>query len=95
MSQKTTFIFIICFLCCFACGTKTAIDGDAEVIRLNPHDAEEYVNLSEFADSVRCVKLQVDSGDVMGMVTQFHIKNKYIFAYDYSQRNILGIRPER
>jgi hypothetical protein len=68
-----------------SCGDKTA-NKMGEVICLNPHDAAEYVNLSEIVDSIICIKLQPAPDDIMGTITDVIIKKKYIYALDWSQR---------
>jgi hypothetical protein len=73
------FMIVIC-----SCGEK-AVNKDGEVIHLNPYDATEYVNLSEIADSIICIKLQPAPDDVMGNVFDVIIKKKYIYALDISQ----------
>jgi hypothetical protein len=46
------------------------------------------MNLSEIVDSINCIKLQIDSNDLMGRVREIIIKKKYIYAIDISQRII-------
>jgi hypothetical protein len=58
------------------------------VIRIDPYDAEEYVNLSEFADSIQCIRLQTDSSDILGRVREIIVKKRYIYAVDISQQMI-------
>jgi hypothetical protein len=44
------FITVVC-----GCGEKTD-NNIGKVIRINPYDATEYVNLSEIADSIKCFR---------------------------------------
>jgi hypothetical protein len=85
MKLKIGVIIIFIITIC-SCGEKTAKkDGMGEVIRINPYDATEYVNLSEIADSIICIKLQPAPGDIMGRVSSIFIRKKYIYAVDASQ----------
>jgi hypothetical protein len=72
-----------------SCREKT---GDkyktGEMIQINPHEAVEYINLSEIADSIKCIRLQPAPGDVMGRVFSIIIRKKYIYALDVSQQMI-------
>jgi hypothetical protein len=81
-----TVIFMIAI---YACREKNANKDDiGEVFHVNPHEAKEYVNLSEIADSIICIKLQPAPGDVMGRVSEIIIRKKYIYAKDASQNMI-------
>lgn len=44
--------------------------------------------LSEIADSVICIKLQPDSGDIIGRIRELIIRPKYIYAFDIAQQMI-------
>jgi hypothetical protein len=78
------FMVVIC-----GCGERTANkDNIGEVIHINPHEAKEYVNLSEIADSIICIKLQPAPDDVMGNIMRVIVGKKYIYAEDVSQRMI-------
>jgi hypothetical protein len=70
-----------------SCGDKTA-NKMGETISLNPYEAAEYVNLSEIADSIICIKLQPAPDDVMGRIGRVIVGKKYIYAEDYSQNMI-------
>jgi hypothetical protein len=71
------------------CGERASKkDNIGEVIRINPHEATDYVNLSEIADSIKCIRLQPDSSDVMGRVVNVIIRKKYIYALDVSQQMV-------
>jgi hypothetical protein len=71
------------------CGERASNkDNTGEVIHLNPYEAAEYINLSEIADSIICIKLQPAPDDVMGEVREIFIRKKYIYAVDNSQQMI-------
>ncbi|MDR2009699.1 MAG: 6-bladed beta-propeller [Bacteroidales bacterium] len=78
-------IIISVFSLLGGCGDKTADKGLTDIISIDPHKAEEYINLSEIVDSVKCIKLQTDSNDIMGRIREIVIKKKYIYAMDASQ----------
>jgi hypothetical protein len=63
-------------------------DNVGELIRINPHEAKEYVNLSEIADSIICIKLQPAPDDVTGRIGRVIVGRKYIYAEDFSQQMI-------
>lgn len=52
--KKTLIAVIICslFVCCKNQSNEVA---QGEIIRINPHEAAEYVNLSEIVDSIHNV----------------------------------------
>jgi hypothetical protein len=71
------------------CGEKTVKkDNFGEVIHINPHEAKEYVNLSEIADSIICIRLQPAPDDVMGRIVRVIVGKKYIYAEDVSQQMV-------
>jgi hypothetical protein len=72
----------------WGCGEKTTNKEMGKVIRVNPHDVKEYVNLSEIADSIKCIKLQPGPDDIMGRIVEIIIKKKYIYAVDVSQHMV-------
>jgi hypothetical protein len=85
MNLKIYFAIII-MIVFWSCGNRTTNkETSIEVINVNPHEVKEYVNLSEFADSIICIKLQPTPGDVMGKVLQIIVKKKYIYVWDLSQ----------
>ena len=57
-------------------------------------EADEFIPLSEIADSIKCIKLQIDSGDAMGRIREIIIKKKYIYAVDISQQVIFVFNKE-
>ncbi len=61
---------------------------DVKIINVNPTKSDEFINLSEIADSIKCIKLQMDSGEVMGRVREVIIKKKYIYAVDITQQAV-------
>jgi hypothetical protein len=85
MKRKIYFTAILMIVVC-GCGTKTANKGDTvEVIHVNPTEAKEYVNLSEIAESITCIKLQPAPDDVLGRIGRVIVGKKYIYAEDYAQ----------
>ncbi|MDR0630433.1 MAG: 6-bladed beta-propeller, partial [Holosporales bacterium] len=79
-------LIIIIMIVLGGCGERTTYKDNAiDIISINPHEAEEYVNLSELADSIICIKLQPAPSDVMGRVVQIIVRKKYIYALDVSQ----------
>jgi hypothetical protein len=80
----------ICTLCLvaflFSCKKTTR---PRKIISVNPNDAEEVINLSQFIDSVKYIKLQTDSNCILGQVLSIEIKDKYIYAMDISQHSIV------
>jgi hypothetical protein len=88
MRSKIYFTAILMIAIC-GCGEKaTKKDVLGEVIHINPHEAKEYVNLSEIADSIICIRLQPAPDDVMGRIGRVIVGKKYIYAEDFSQRMI-------
>ena len=82
-------IFLFCLILILGgCHTNKPENIASEVIKINPLEAEEFVNLSEIADSVECIKLQTDSSDVMGKVREIIIREKYIYAQDVLQQSV-------
>ena len=75
------------FALLYGCSTKT-VDTDVEVITVNPNEATEYVNISEIADSVQCIRLQTAPDDVLGRVAVVYVRKKYIYALDASQEMV-------
>ncbi|MDR1371595.1 MAG: 6-bladed beta-propeller [Dysgonamonadaceae bacterium] len=86
MKKAVLSLVVISFI--FGCSNRKGNNMASEVIIVNPTTAEEYINLSEIADSVHCIRLRVDSGDVMGRVNEILIKQKYIYATDVTQQQI-------
>jgi hypothetical protein len=86
-SKKIVLLSLLCVFLC-NCERKKILTGSSEVISIDPYNVEEYVNLSEFADSVQCIKLQTDSGDILGRVREIIVMQRYIYAMDISQHMI-------
>jgi len=74
MRMKNHIFILLSILLLYSCVQKTVQDNTVEVIHLNPHEAAEYMNLSEIADSVHCIRLQTDSGTIMGRIGKIIIK---------------------
>lgn len=88
-------IFLFCLILLFGgCHTNKPENIASEVIKINPLEAEEFVNLSEIADSVKCIKLQTDSSDVMGRIREIIIREKYIYAQDVLQQCVFVFDKE-
>jgi hypothetical protein len=85
MKLKIYFTALLMIAVC-ACGDKTS--DTVKVINLNPYEAAEYVNLSEIADSIICIRLQPAPDDVMGRIGRVIVGKKYIYAEDFSQHMI-------
>jgi hypothetical protein len=80
-------IIIIIFLTSLLYSCKEH-KNTGEVIKINPYEAKDEINLSEIADSVKYIKLQTDSNCVMGRIHDIFIREKYIYALDVSQHII-------
>lgn len=61
-----SFLVVLVIIFFIACKQQKLNNEALEVISVNPLEAEEYINLSEIADSVKCIKLQTDSNNIMG-----------------------------
>ncbi|MDR1373084.1 MAG: 6-bladed beta-propeller [Dysgonamonadaceae bacterium] len=92
MKKAVLSLVVISFI--FGCNNRNGNNTALEVINVNPTTAEEYINLSEIVDSVHCIRLWVDSGDVMGRVNEILIKQKYIYAKDATQQQIFVFDKE-
>ncbi len=77
---------IIYFICLASIVFSCKEDKNpGEIIKINPFEVKEDINLSDIVDSVKYIKLQTDSNCVMGRVKEIIIKEKYIYALDVSQ----------
>lgn len=85
--KKTLIVVIICslFVCCKNQSTEVA---QGEIIRINPHEAAEYVNLSEIVDSISCVRLLIPPNEIMGRVREIVVKKNHIYAVDGMQHAV-------
>ncbi|PDP41850.1 6-bladed beta-propeller [Tannerella forsythia] len=88
----TLFILMYAFYGCNIRNSQTS--SEIEIINIHPMEADEFIPLSEIADSIKCIKLQIDSGDVMGRIREIIIKKKYIYAVDISQQVIFVFNKE-
>ena len=75
-----------------SCQKKT--NSEVDVIEINPLHAKESMNLSEIADSIKCVRLKNTSEKTMGMILEIVIKKNYIYAWDMSQKIIFVFNKE-
>lgn len=88
MQLKNILILFLIFTI-WSCNSVSKRDYKAsEIIKADPSEVEEFVNLSEIADSVVCIKLQCDSSDVIGKVREIVIRDKYIYVQDVAQQCI-------
>lgn len=67
------------------CGENSTNNSDVDILHINPLDAKEFVNLSEIADSIQCIKLQTEADEPIGRIGKVIIKEKYIYVTDYTQ----------
>lgn len=58
------------------------------ILALNPNEALDEVNLSSFADSIKYIKLESDSVNILGRIHTVLMKEKYIYISDISQQSI-------
>lgn len=87
--QILCFIVIAVITVVFSgCKEKNRQNIASDIININPHQAQEYMNLSEIADSIEVIKLQTEPGDILGLIREIIIKDKYIYVVDKSQQAI-------
>lgn len=79
-------ILVLAVLC--SCKKHLPQNIAEEIIQLNPNQADEYINLSEIADSVECIRLKTVQGDLMGIVRQLIVRDRYIYAIDVTQQMV-------
>ena len=94
MKLKNIFIFSIAIIIVGCHTTNKSEYNTSELIKIDPFSVEEFVNLSEIADSIKCIKLQIDSADIMGRVREIVIREKYIYAIDVSQQCLFVFNKE-
>lgn len=82
------FFIVVLNAIMFTCCEQKSINDSHETLKINPHGADENINLSEIADSVICIKLKTDSNDILGRVRNIIIRKKYIYAVDASQKAV-------
>jgi len=85
---RQVLVIIIVAIFFSGCVKHTSKTASSEVININPYESEDSVNLSEIADSVKCIRLQTDSNNIMGRVREIIVRKKYIYAFDVSQQII-------
>ncbi|SEG04122.1 6-bladed beta-propeller protein [Parabacteroides chinchillae] len=88
MSVEKILISVIVITGLCGCKRKMVNESAQEIISVNPYEAEKSVNLSEFVDSVKCIRLQTDSDDFMGRIREIVIREQYIYAIDITQQMI-------
>ena len=86
LKRLIVFAFLVCLI--LGCKKHKDIVSEDEVIRINPNQAREVVNLSEIVDSVKYIKLETGPGYLMGRILRIIIKEKYIYALDLSRQSI-------
>lgn len=92
--NKIIALFFILYLF-YGCNEKNKnAFSDVEIINVNPVESDEFINLSEIADSIKCIKLQMDSGEVMGRIREVVIKERYIYAVDLTQQAVFVFDKE-
>ena len=89
---KNIFYFCGFFIIFGGCESKTVHSG--KVIQVNPNDAEEFVNLSEIADSIKLIKLDTADSIIIGRISRIFIKEKYIYVSDMQQRILFVFNKE-
>ena len=81
LNKAIVFTYSIVF---FLCGCKEQHEAEDNLIRINPHEAKEEINLSEFVDSVKYIPLQTDDNSIVGRVYSVTIKENFIYVRDVS-----------
>ena len=97
MNMKLKKIIALFLLICpfYGCNNRHNRNAsETEIIQIDPMEANEFIPLSEIADSIKCIQLQVDSGDVMGRIREIIIKKKHIYAVDISSQAIFVFDKE-
>lgn len=88
-------LYIICMLfVLYSCNNKNTDNKPNEqinisTINVSPRDAKEYAKLSSFVDSIICIRLNENSEELIGEVHSVVIRNKYIYLFDKTLRQIL------
>ncbi len=85
---KRVIIGIMCLATMLCSCKENKSTGEIIKIKINPLKAQEEINLSEFVDSVKYIKLQSDSNCLMGRILFIKIKQKYIYVCDVGQKII-------
>lgn len=84
ISMVSRSIFATLILACFLHGCKEQHEAEDNLIKINPHEAKEEINLSEFVDSVKYIPLQTDDNSIVGRVYSVTIKENFIYVLDIS-----------
>ena len=80
---KNILIFIICYaFVLFSCKRQKY---NVEILKINPNEAKEYINLSEFVDFLHFIKLQTDLNCILERIAMIIIKSKYIYVCNAGQ----------
>jgi len=77
----------------WGCGMQTTSSNDG-AIHINPYEAKEFVNLSEIADSIKCIKLQTRAEDMIGYALLTIVREKYIYVADVAQASVFVFDKE-
>lgn len=92
LNAQISTIFLLLLLL-WSCGAKKT-NSTVEVLSVNPLNVEEFVNLSEIADSIKCIRLQTEDDDAIGMVGTIVIKEKCIYVSDLKQQAVFVFDKE-
>jgi len=77
---------LLVFVGFFGCEHKNNIVNDfVPVLKIDPTQASESINLSDLVDSVYYINLETNTQCIMGRITQLLIKRKYIYVADVQQ----------
>ena len=90
--KRNFILFIISLLIFCNCkNEKKEISNynEIEVIQILPETADEYINLSNFADSIEIIQLNKDSKELIGVVHRIIIRDKYIYLIDKTLKQII------
>ncbi|MFW5700170.1 MAG: 6-bladed beta-propeller [Cyclobacteriaceae bacterium] len=80
---------IIISLFILSCNNRSESKEENQTIIINPKEVSKQINISEFADSVKYIKLQTNPNCIIGSnIAEVLIKKKYIYVCDASQMKI-------
>jgi len=93
IQRKISFSCILLFLFfVFICEAKSQKEFTGEVIKVNPHEATDFVNLSEIVDSIKLIPLKTEGNDVIRWTSKLIIKKKYIYVIAVqANKNVLFV----
>lgn len=77
-------LFLYFFFATLISCTRNEVDH-VVTININPLEAKDQINLSEFVDSIKYIKLQTSPDCMLGRVPKLTIGNKYIYAVESLQ----------